>query len=156
LAGAGVVGDNLGTALDQARGDALYSQLLFLFLGVPGTILAGLVTASITAAGAVRRRGDAALLRTRGASARALVRLALAETALAGVVGVAAGLGAALLIGRAAFGGAGFGASTLAAVLWGAGAALAGLVVAAGAIALPAARDARADRGRPAPVRRPP
>jgi putative ABC transport system permease protein len=40
LAGAGLVGDNLGTALDQARQDALYAQLLFLFLGVPGAILA--------------------------------------------------------------------------------------------------------------------
>ncbi|MEA2192653.1 MAG: putative transport system permease protein, partial [Solirubrobacteraceae bacterium] len=68
LAGAGLVGDNLGTALDQAREDALYAELLFLFLGVPGAILAGIVTASIASAGAGRRRRDAALLRTRGAS----------------------------------------------------------------------------------------
>ena len=59
LAGGGLVGDNLGTALDQARQDALYAELLFLFLGVPGAILAGLVTASIAAAGADRRRRDA-------------------------------------------------------------------------------------------------
>ena len=87
LAGAGLVGDNLGAALDQARQDALYAQLLFLFLGLPGAILAGLVTASIAAAGADRRRRDAALLRTRGATTRQLVRLALAEAALAGGVG---------------------------------------------------------------------
>ncbi|MCW3016387.1 MAG: transporter integral rane protein, partial [Solirubrobacterales bacterium] len=83
LAGSGIVGDNLGTALDQARKDALYAQLLFLFLGVPGAILAGLVTASIASAGADRRRRDAALLRTRGASTRRLVSVALGETALA-------------------------------------------------------------------------
>ncbi len=143
LAGAALVGDNLSTALDSARQDALYAELLFLFLGVPGAILAGLVTASIAAAGADRRRRDAALLRTRGASRRQLVRVALGETALAGGLGVLVGLGGALLIGTAAFGTAGFGASTLAALLWGGGAAAAGLGIAAGAIALPAWRDAR-------------
>ena len=143
LAGSGLVGDNLGSALDQARTDALYAQLLFLFLGVPGAALAGIMTASIAAVGANRRRRDAALLRTRGATTRALVRIALAETALAGGIGVAAGLGSALLIGHAAFGTASFGASTLVAVLWAAGAALTGLVIAAAAIALPAWRDAR-------------
>lgn len=143
LVGAGLVGDNLGAALGKARQDALYAQLLFLFLGVPGAILAGLVTASIASAGADRRRRDAALLRTRGASTRQLVHVALAESALAGGLGVAAGLGVALAIGGAAFGTASFGASTTAAVLWAGGAAAAGLLIAAGAIALPAWRDAR-------------
>ncbi len=143
LAGTGRVGDNLGTALDQARKDALYAQLLFLFLGVPGAILAGLVTASIASAGAGRRRRDAALLRTRGASTRRLVTVALGETALAGGAGVAVGLAAALLIGSTTFGTTSFGASTLAAVLWGGGAAVVGLVIAAASIALPAWRDAR-------------
>jgi putative ABC transport system permease protein len=143
LAGGGLVGDNLGSALDQARQDALYAQLLFLFLGVPGAILAAMVTVSIASAGAGRRRRDAALLRTRGASTRGLVGIALAETALAGGAGVALGLGGALLIGQATFGTASFGAGTLAAVLWAVGAALAGVAVAAASIALPAWRDAR-------------
>jgi putative ABC transport system permease protein len=143
LAGAGLVGDNLGTALDQARKDALYAELLFLFLGVPGAVIAGLLTAAIAAAGADRRRRDGALLRTRGASTRRLVRIALAETALAGGLGVAAGLAGALLIGKAAFGTASFGAGALAAALWAGGAALAGLAIAGGSIALPAWHDAR-------------
>jgi putative ABC transport system permease protein len=143
LAGGGLVGDNLGSALDQARRDALYAQLLFLFLGVPGAILAGLVTASIASAGADRRRRDAALLRTRGASTRRLVAVALGETALAGGAGVAAGLGAALVIGSTTFGTTSFGASTLAAILWAVGAAVAGLAIAGLAITLPAWRDAR-------------
>jgi putative ABC transport system permease protein len=143
LAGTALVGDKLGTALDQARQDALYAQLLFLFLGVPGAVVAGLVTAAIAAAGADRRRRDAALLRTRGASTRRLVRIALAETALAAGVGITVGLGGALAIGAAQFGTASFGASTLAAALWAGGATLAGLVIAAGSIALPAWRDAR-------------
>jgi putative ABC transport system permease protein len=144
LAGGGLVGDNLGTTLDSARQDALYAELLFLFLGVPGAFLAGLVTASIAAAGADRRRRDAALLRTRGASTRRLLSLALAETALAGGLGVILGLGVALAIGASSFGTASFGASTLSAVLWAGGAAVAGAVIAGGAIALPAWRDARA------------
>jgi putative ABC transport system permease protein len=143
LAGSGLVGDNLGSALDQARGDALYAQILFLFLGVPGAVLAGLVTASIAAAGADRRRRDAALLRTRGATTRQLVRIALGEAGLAAGAGIAAGLGGALLIGRVTFGTASFGAGTVAAVLWAGGAALAGLGIAAATIALPAWRDAR-------------
>jgi putative ABC transport system permease protein len=143
LAGAGRVGDNLSTALDGARQDALYAELLFLFLGVPGAILAGLITASIAAAGADRRRRDTALLRTRGASSRQLVRVALGETALAGGLGALTGLAAALLIGAAAFGTASFGASPLAAALWAGGAAAAGLSIAAASIALPAWRDAR-------------
>ena len=79
LSGAGLVGDNLGTALDAARKDALYAELLFLFLAVPGAIIAGLVTGSVASVGAGRRRSDAALLRARGASTRRLVRIALAE-----------------------------------------------------------------------------
>jgi putative ABC transport system permease protein len=143
LAGAGLVGDNLGTALDKAREDALYAQLLFLFLGVPGAVLAGVLTASIASAGGDRRRRDFALLRTRGASTGRLVRVALAETAVAGGIGVAAGLAGALAIGAAAFGTASFGAGPVAAVLWAGGSALAGLAIAAAAIALPAWRDAR-------------
>ncbi|MDX6731997.1 MAG: putative transport system permease protein, partial [Baekduia sp.] len=50
---------------------------------------------------------------------------------------------AALVIGSSAFGTASFGASTLSAVLWAGGAAVAGLVIAAASIALPAYRDAR-------------
>ena len=143
LAGSGLVGDNLGATLDKAREDALYAQILFLFLGVPGAVLAALVTATIASAGAARRRRDAALLRTRGASTRRLVGLALGETAAAGALGVAAGLAGALAIGAAAFHEASFGASTLAAVLWATGAALAGLLIAAAAITVPAWRDAR-------------
>ena len=143
LAGAGLVGDNLGSALDQARSDALYAQLLFLFLGVPGAILAALVTASVASAGADRRRRELALLRTRGASTRRLTGVALAETALAGGVGVAVGLAAAVAIGSAAFGTASFGAGTAVGRSGAAEPCWPGLATAAGAIALPARRDAR-------------
>ncbi|GGQ14077.1 ABC transporter permease [Streptosporangium pseudovulgare] len=106
MAGSGLVGDNLGAALDAAREDALYSQVLFLFLGAPAVVLAALLAGLVTRTGAPRRMAEQALLRTRGASRGTLVRLALAETALVGVAGVLAGLGLAALAGRALFGSA--------------------------------------------------
>lgn len=143
LAGTGLVGNNIGAGLDKAREDALYAELLFLFLGVPGAIIAGLLTAAIASAGAERRRRDAALLRTRGATTRRLVQLAAAEAALAGGLGIALGLTAALAIGAASFGTASFGAGTTSAIAWAVGSALAGVAIAAAAIVVPAWRDAR-------------
>jgi len=143
LAGNGLVGDNIGTALDAARADALYAQILFLFLGLPGAIIAGLVTAAIASSGGNRRRRDAALLRTRGASTSDLVRLAFSESAIAAGVGVALGLIVALVVGKSVFGTASFGASTISALLWACGAALMGITITTLTIAVPAWKDAR-------------
>ena len=143
LQGTGIVGNNLADALSQARSDSLYARIVFLFLGLPGAILAGLVTASIAGAGADRRRREQALLRARGATAPALLRLALGETLLVALAGGALGLFGALLIGRLAFGSNGFGAGVGSSIVWSAGALVVGLLVAAAAIALPAWRDAR-------------
>jgi putative ABC transport system permease protein len=143
LAGAGRVGDNLGATLGAARSDALYAQVLFLFLGLPGAVLAGLLTATVAGAGAERRRREQALLRTRGASPGLLLSLALAEAAVVAAAGIAAGLAAALVIGNVAFGSSGFGADAVTAALWGGGAAVAGLLVTASSILVPAWRDAR-------------
>src|SRR5215471_17965294 len=143
LTGAGLVGDNLGAQLDAARSDALYAELLFLFLGLPGAVLAALVTSVICAAGADRRRREQALLRIRGASPRRIVGLAVAEALLVGVLGSAIGLAGAVLAGRLAFGATRFGSTTSQAVAWGAIAALAGLVPAGLTIGVPAWKDAR-------------
>ena len=143
LAGGGLVGDNLGATLGAARKDALYAQVLFLFLGLPGAVLAGLLTAAVASAGADRRRREQALLRTRGATSKLLVRLALLEALVVGGVGAAVGLAGAAAVGRWSFGTASFGATTTTAIVWSAGAALAGLAIAALAITLPAARDAQ-------------
>ena len=94
-AGTAVVGNNLATALDAARGDSLYARVAFLFLGLPGALLAALLTGAIAGAGADRRRRDQALLRARGATSGVLTRLALAESLLVGIAGGAVGLGAA-------------------------------------------------------------
>jgi putative ABC transport system permease protein len=142
-AGAGVVGNNLGAALDAARSDAAYARILFLFLGVPGAVLAGLLTAAVTAAGAPRRRREQALLRVRGASARQLLGLAAVEAAIVGVGGGLAGLGAAAVLSRVAFGGTGFGAGPDA-MPWIGAAFLVGLMIAGLTVLLPAWRDQRA------------
>jgi putative ABC transport system permease protein len=141
--GAAIVGDNLGAALGAARQDAAYAQVLFLFLGLPGAILAALLTSSVAASGAARRRGEQALLRARGATARDLMRIAGVEAAFIGITGAALGLAGAAVIGRTAFGSARFGTTTATAVGWAACAALAGVGIAAAAVLLPARRDLR-------------
>ncbi len=141
--GGAVVANNLGAALDAARSDAAYAEVLFGFLGIPGAVLAALLTATITAAGAPRRRSEQALLRARGASASQLIRLAAAEAAITGTVGVLAGLGAAAVVGQIAFSTASFGSTTAAAVGWGGASGAAGLLIAFVTILRPARRDLR-------------
>ncbi|HEY0521640.1 MAG TPA: FtsX-like permease family protein, partial [Ilumatobacteraceae bacterium] len=143
LAGSGLVGDNLGAALSAARSDALYAQVLFLFLGVPGAVLAALLTAAVAGSGRERRRREQALLRTRGATSRQLVGLGITEAFAVGIIGSVVGLGLALIVGHLAFGTTSFGATTAAAVGWSATAVIAGLLIAAASIAIPARRDAR-------------
>jgi len=142
LAGTGLVGNNLAATLGTARGDAAYATVMFLFLGVPGAALAGLLTAVVAAAGASRRRREQALLRSRGASTSTLMRIALLEAGLAGFLGSLLGLTAAFLIGALAFGSPGFGADALHAAIWAGAAAAAGLVIAVLVIAVPARRHA--------------
>ncbi|MEO9137872.1 MAG: FtsX-like permease family protein [Jatrophihabitans sp.] len=141
--GTATVGNNLGAALDAARGDAAYAQVLFLFLGLPGAVLAGLLTATIASAGARRRRGEQALLRIRGASQRQLLRLVFVEAAVIGILGCLVGLAAALIVGQTAFGSTSFGATTGSALLWAGLAVAVGLAIAGGAVLAPARRDVR-------------
>ena len=98
------------------------------------------------APGADRRRREPRCCARAARRPRQLVRLALAEAALAGGVGVARRpRRARCAIGAAAFGTASFGASTLAARRCGRAARRwPACSIAAGAIALPAWRDARA------------
>jgi putative ABC transport system permease protein len=142
-AGGALVGDNLGAALDSARQDALYAQILFLFLGVPGAVLAAALTAAVASAGGQRRRQEQGLLRLRGLRPRQITALAGLEAALVGGVGGAAGLGIAALTGRLAFGAASFGANAGSWVIWFGIAFVLGAAVAACAVLVPALRDLR-------------
>ncbi len=141
VAGSALVGDNLGTALGAAREDALYAQVLFLFLGAPGAVLAATLTLVVAGAGADRRRQEQSLLRSRGCSGRRLLLLSALEATTVGVLGGVIGLAGAALIGRFAFGSAGFGTTTADAVISAGLAFLVGLGIAAATVVLPARRE---------------
>ncbi|MFB7454540.1 FtsX-like permease family protein [Streptomyces sp. NPDC056194] len=143
--GGAVVGNNLAAALDAARQDALYAQVLFLFLGLPGAALAALLTGAVAGAGADRRRREQALMRTRGLGTRQVAVLAGTEAAVVGLAGGVLGVGAAALVGSVAFGTASFGASTTSTMAWSAVALALGLAVAGTAVLLPALRDLHRD-----------
>ncbi len=138
-AGGVMVGDNLAARLAGTRADALYARVLFLFLGVPGVVLAALFTLSVAASGAGRRRREQSLLRTRGASTGQVLQIAGIEAAVVGVGGILAGLVLALVASVAWWR---IDALT-SAVPWIAMAALIGLLLAAAGIVLPAWREAR-------------
>jgi putative ABC transport system permease protein len=104
VAGGALVGDDLGIALSAAREDALYARLLVLLLGVPGLVLAALVTALMISLRNDRQRRDLALLRLRGATPRRAALL-LGLTALVdGALGAALGSLGALAANRLALG----------------------------------------------------
>jgi putative ABC transport system permease protein len=150
LAGAGAVGNNLAARLDAARADAVYVQLLFLFLGAPGVTLAVVLTLLIGASGRVRRSREQALLRMRGADRGRVLWLAGAEALVVGGLAAGVGVGAAALTGRAV-GGTGFNPR------WSVAAGVAGLVLAVAAVVGPAWRDARTrvvEATRPVALRR--
>ncbi len=144
-AGAVRVGDNLGAALDAARSDAAYARVLFLFLGLPGVVLAALLTATVAAAGSARRRAEQALLRVRGAGTRQLLALVAAEAVVIGVAGAGLGLAVAALVNTATTGSPGFGPTRPASLGWPLGAAAAGLLVAVATVVSPAYRELRKD-----------
>lgn len=135
VAGQALVANNLGARLDAVRGDALYATVLFLFLGIPGVVLASALTLAVAATGSGRRTLEQALLRVRGASSKRILSLAGAEAAAIGLTGVLAGLVAALAFSDIALGMAG----TLSAILWSSlWVAAAGCILAAAAIVGPA------------------
>ncbi|HEY3317052.1 MAG TPA: ABC transporter permease [Coriobacteriia bacterium] len=141
FAGNASVGDNLAAQLDGARADAIYSELLFVFLGLPGVILGALIAFAAAASSQLRRRREQGLLRLRGATPRQLLAPAVAEASVVGVLGVVAGLAAAAFAGRAAFGSPPLPSGQ--ALAWWIAAAAAGVALALAAIVLPALRDAR-------------
>ncbi len=141
IAGSAIVGNNLAARLDSVRKDALYALVLFLFLGLPGAILAILLTMAVAASGTERRRQEQALLRTRGASTTQILGLAVLEAIIVGVGGVALGLLLAY-IAAGTITSVGLLASTTA-IIWTVNASLVGLILAVIAVLYPAWIQAR-------------
>lgn len=141
VAGQALLANNLGARLDAVRGDALYASVLFLFLGIPGAVLAAVLTVAVAATGSGRRNIEHALLRVRGASSKLILSLSSSEATVVGVTGIFAGLLAAFMFSNLALGAAG----TLPAIIWSSlFVALAGGVLAFVAIVFPAWTTLRA------------
>lgn len=98
VAGSAALADNLAARLDGVRADALYARVLFLFLGIPGVVLALLVTLAVASSGSERRRREQALLRLRGASRPQVLRLAGIEAIAIGGFGTIIGLVLAVVV----------------------------------------------------------
>jgi putative ABC transport system permease protein len=140
IAGSGIVGDNLAARLGGARQDALYARVLFLFLGLPGALLAALLTFATAAAGAGHRRLEQGLLRVRGASTSELLRLAALEALIVGIGGVTLGVALAAIAGGTPRASDLLGPTTR---LWVGSAALNGIFLATVAVLYPAWASAR-------------
>ncbi|MGH2412148.1 MAG: FtsX-like permease family protein, partial [Microcystaceae cyanobacterium] len=141
ISGSGIVGNNLAARLDGVRADALYARVLFLFLGLPGVILAILLTLAITAAGKERRRQEQALLRLRGADTGQILRLESVEALIVGLGGMILGIGLSYVAASTIFP-IGMLTSTTT-LFWTGGAALVGLILALCAMLYPAWKEAR-------------
>jgi putative ABC transport system permease protein len=133
--------DNVSNTLAVAKGDAIIAKRMFVFLGLPGAILAAVLTAYAGNLLAGAQRRESALLRVRGASKRHLLYLlSLRTLALAGIgslLGTALGFASVLvLLGPSIL----FEASTPALVQSGLIGLLGGMIVTALALYIPGRR----------------
>lgn len=87
----GVLVDNISNTLRVARDDARVGKWMFLFLGLPGAMLAAFLAAYAGSALASGQRRERAVLRLRGAHRGHLRRMLLARTLLFSALGALAG-----------------------------------------------------------------
>lgn len=92
--------DNISNTLSVAVGDASVAKRLFVFLGVPGALLAALLAAYAGNVLAETQRREHAVLRIRGASRRHLLRMLALHTALVTAIGSVLGLAVGYLATR--------------------------------------------------------
>ena len=104
-AGGALVGNNLAASLLGAREDALYAELLFLLLGVPGLALAVTVIWLVVGLRRTDRRRETGLLLLRGANRTTVLSMALFEAVTVGLLGAAWGVVLAAASVRLAFSG---------------------------------------------------
>jgi putative ABC transport system permease protein len=143
VAGSALIGNNLAARLSTARADALYAKVLFLFLGLPGVVLAILLVLFITASGEKHRKHEQELLQTHGASSKRILQLQSTEAIGTGIGGILLGIVLALFVDTLLVP---YGSATAGLIFgWIAFSAAAGLVLAIVAIVLPAWRALHAD-----------
>jgi putative ABC transport system permease protein len=104
--GQDVLIDNISNALEVASDDARTAKRMFVFLGLPGALLAAILTSYAGGVLASALRREQAILRIRGANRRHLLRMhglrTLALAAVGSLLGVALGLVSAALVLSAA------------------------------------------------------
>jgi putative ABC transport system permease protein len=96
--------DNLFAALDQAQADVLWAQAIFVFLALPGLVLAASLARYVTSSVIEAERRELALLRIRGVGPRQLLTLLGSSLLLVALFGVLLGLGAGWVTTRVAAG----------------------------------------------------
>jgi putative ABC transport system permease protein len=138
--------DNLTEALGAARSDTILAKILFLFLGLPGVLLAGYLSRYAGGLLAQAQRREQATLRARGAQPSHLLRALTFTTAgiafLGSILGLAAGSVAVFVtLGPGAFLGASRDSLLLSAGL----SLVAGIVTTTLALYLPARRALAAE-----------
>jgi putative ABC transport system permease protein len=129
IAGSAIVGDNLAAKLLGANADSLYARVLFLFLGMPGVLLAALLTFAVASSGAARRAREQALLRVRGAATGQVLAFAAVEAVVVALGGTIAGVALAIALDPV---------HASAYRVWLAVAALTGVLLALAAVLIPA------------------
>jgi putative ABC transport system permease protein len=96
--------NNISNTLDVAAGDAQVAKRLFVFLGVPGGLLAAMLAAYAGTVLAETQRREQATLRIRGASRRHLLRMLALRTTVLTAVGAVFGLAIGYLVAGAILG----------------------------------------------------
>jgi putative ABC transport system permease protein len=99
-----VVADNAAEALTASQDDATNAKILFLLLGIPGVLVAGALGLAGASSLVEAHRREEALLRLRGATSSQIVRLAVAQAAVAGVIASVVGLVLAVIAATGAIG----------------------------------------------------
>lgn len=114
-AGTFTVVDDAGASLEPLAADLAWGQVLFIFLALPGIVLALALSRLAADATADATRRHVSLLRARGATVRDLRIVFVGATIATGVIGSIVGALVGILIGLALFGselaGAGLGGS---------------------------------------------
>ena len=140
-AGEAVVGDNLAARLGAVRQDAIFARILLLFLGLPGVVLALLLTIAIARSDATRQRREQALLGLRGAKSFQVALLALADGGLVALAGSLGGMALAALLATSVLH---IPLAAPAVLIWLAVSGLAGFLMALACIVAPTLNDQRA------------